>query len=91
MFVHHFTFSYSPDHVIRPASSFKILGLPILLYTNWAVLAPHRDNPFRRLLWVSNRLPNSSEGFPTYAKSYWVSTHAFCASLIVNIPSFIRT
>ena len=50
-----------------------MLAIPIVLYINWAVVASHFENPFAKLLFISNRLPDSQEGLRVYAKSYWVS------------------
>ncbi|CCA67019.1 related to longevity-assurance protein LAG1 [Serendipita indica DSM 11827] len=71
----------------RPSSSFKLLVLPIILYINWALVAPQFNNPWARLLFPSNRLPDSAQGFRQYAKSYW--DLAFVAYYIV-VFSFVR-
>ncbi|KIM20059.1 hypothetical protein M408DRAFT_334165 [Serendipita vermifera MAFF 305830] len=61
------------------ASSFKLLIGPLVLAALWAVVLPDHDNPWARLVWVSNRIPDTPEGFVAYAKSYWVR---------INFPSF---
>ncbi|KAG8862671.1 hypothetical protein FRC20_011114 [Serendipita sp. 405] len=71
----------------RPSSSIKMLGAPVLFWFNWTLVAPHVDNPWRHLLFVSNRLPDSAQGVPMYAKSYW--DIAFVAYYVI-VFSFIR-
>lgn len=56
-----------------PASSFKLLVPPFLFYVIGLVVFPQWDNIWARLLWISNRLPDTPEGHRAYAKSYWVS------------------
>jgi len=67
------------DPAEPPASSLQLLALPILLYLNWEFVASRHENPFRRIIWVTNRLPDSPEGHALYAKSYWVSDPVFSA------------
>ncbi|KAG8769031.1 hypothetical protein FRC15_004816 [Serendipita sp. 397] len=83
----------------RPSSSIKMLGVPILLRLTWMLVTPHVDNPWDHLLFVSNRLPDSAQGFPMYGKSYWVralsliSTAAFhWTNYFIGrcIPSLLR-
>ncbi|KAG8814663.1 hypothetical protein FRC19_001591, partial [Serendipita sp. 401] len=71
----------------RPSSSIKMLGVPILLRLTWMLVTPHVDNPWDHLLFVSNRLPDSAQGFPMYGKSYWDA--AFLAYYVV-VFSFLR-
>ncbi|KAG8836214.1 hypothetical protein FRC17_008950 [Serendipita sp. 399] len=63
-----------------------MLGVPILLYFNWTLVAPHVDNPFSHVLFVSNRLPDSADGVPVYGKSYW--DLAFIAYYIIFFAFF---
>jgi hypothetical protein len=58
------------------ASSSKILGLPIILAINWSIAAPKYDNFWLKIFTITNRRPDSPEGFPLYAKSYWVSAQS---------------
>ncbi|PVG00552.1 longevity assurance proteins LAG1/LAC1 [Serendipita vermifera] len=71
----------------KPSSSFKLLVGPIIMYLNWELIGSTPDNPLRRLLFVSNRLPNAPDGTPLYGKSYW--DLAFIAYYII-VFSFIR-
>lgn len=73
--------------MIRPSSSFKLLIGPLVLAALWAVVLPDHDNPWARLVWVSNRIPDTPEGFVAYAKSYW--DLAFIAYYII-VWSFVR-
>jgi len=58
--------------IINPASSLKLLAIPVLLYVNWAALAPFvapdQPNPFAPFLFISYPLPDSSPDDPRYAK-----------------------
>ncbi|KAH7914205.1 TLC domain-containing protein [Hygrophoropsis aurantiaca] len=60
--------------VTEPASSFKLLAVPVMLYINWHVLAPYVapqvPNPFEPLLFVSHHIPTSTPDDPRYAKGY---------------------
>ncbi|CAG8670715.1 5900_t:CDS:2, partial [Acaulospora colombiana] len=60
--------------MVRPSSSFKILIAPIVLYLSWQLVGFTHNNPWERLLFVSNRLPDAPDGTPLYAKSYWSIT-----------------
>ncbi|PVF94233.1 longevity assurance proteins LAG1/LAC1, partial [Serendipita vermifera] len=73
--------------MIRPSSSFKILVAPIILYLSWKLLGFTHNNPWERLLFVSNRLPDAPDGTPLYGKSYW--DFAFIGYYVV-VFSFIR-
>jgi hypothetical protein len=53
-----------------------MLVVPIILYLNWQLVGSKHDNPWARLLFVSNRLPDAPDGTPQYGKSYWVSCGA---------------
>jgi len=59
---------------VHPASAFKLLLLPIILYVNWEVVSPYIDpgipNPFRSLFLLSGRVPSSTADKPVYAKTY---------------------
>jgi acyl-CoA-dependent ceramide synthase len=51
-----------------PESSLKLLIIPVILWANWALLAPQQQNPFEYLLFVAYPIPGSS---PTlYQKGY---------------------
>ncbi|KZT62224.1 longevity assurance proteins LAG1/LAC1 [Calocera cornea HHB12733] len=54
-----------------PASSAKILGVPILLWLNWHFLSSHQPNPFSHVIFISGRIPGSSDDDPRYQKTYW--------------------
>ncbi|EJU06038.1 longevity assurance proteins LAG1/LAC1 [Dacryopinax primogenitus] len=54
-----------------PASSAKILGVPILLWLNWHFLSSHQPNPFSHVILLSGRVPGSPDDDPRYQKSYW--------------------
>ncbi|KAH7921816.1 longevity assurance proteins LAG1/LAC1 [Leucogyrophana mollusca] len=60
--------------VVEPASSFKLLVIPIILYINWHILAPYIapqiPNPFAPFLFISHHVPTSSPEDPRYAKGY---------------------
>jgi len=67
----------SNDFDPRPAATlYKILGLPVLLAIKWAIIVPERENFWLKIFMLTNRLPDSPEGFRLYAKSYWVSAAA---------------
>ncbi|KAF9513209.1 hypothetical protein BS47DRAFT_1485744 [Hydnum rufescens UP504] len=51
-----------------PMSSFKMLLIPVVLWTNWHFLAPHIPNPFAPLLFVSYPIADSDPGSPRFAK-----------------------
>ena len=55
------------------ASSGKILAVPVLLAFNWTIAAPKHDNFWLNIFMVTNKRPDTSDGIPHYAKSYWVS------------------
>ncbi|KAG5639274.1 hypothetical protein H0H81_004935 [Sphagnurus paluster] len=56
------------------ASAFKLLLVPLILYTNWAILSPYLapglENPFRCFFFLSGYLLDSKPDDPRYAKSY---------------------
>ncbi|KII95097.1 hypothetical protein PLICRDRAFT_169783 [Plicaturopsis crispa FD-325 SS-3] len=60
--------------VVRPASAFKLLLIPVVLYFNWELLAPYVapgvENPFAPLLFISHHVPTSSPDDPRYQKGY---------------------
>ncbi|KAH7887665.1 longevity assurance proteins LAG1 LAC1, partial [Phlebopus sp. FC_14] len=59
--------------VVHPASAFKLLMIPVILFVNWELLAPYvaqgLPNPFRPLLFISYRLQSSSHDV-RYGKGY---------------------
>ncbi|KAI0921068.1 hypothetical protein AcW2_006158 [Taiwanofungus camphoratus] len=77
--------------VVVPSSSFKLLLIPIVLWTNWEVLAPYvakgLPNPFAPLLFISHRLPGWPDDDPRYRKGYL--DFVFIAYYIV-VWSFVR-
>ena len=56
------------------ASALKILLFVVALWLNWEVLSPYVakdiDNPFRPLLFISHRVPDSAESDPRYQKGW---------------------
>jgi len=60
--------------VVNPASSFKLLLIPFVLYVNWELLAPFvaqdLPNPFRPLFFLSYRVPSSPDSDVRYQKGY---------------------
>ncbi|KAF9247300.1 longevity assurance proteins LAG1 LAC1 [Melanogaster broomeanus] len=60
--------------IVNPASSFKLLMIPVVLYLTWETLAPYvahgLSNPFRPLLFLSYPIPSSSESDVRYRKGY---------------------
>ncbi|KAI0677592.1 TLC domain-containing protein [Trametes maxima] len=72
-------------------SSLKILLIVFVLWVNWELLAPYVptaiSNPFTPLIFLSHRIPDSSEDDPRYQKGYL--DLAFIAYYIV-FWSFIR-
>jgi len=77
-----------------PASSLKMLLIPIILWTNWHFLAPDVPNPFSPLLFLSYYIPDSEPDHPTYAKgpldllfiAYYVVVFSFIRqSLTIHI------
>ncbi|TFK55939.1 longevity assurance proteins LAG1/LAC1 [Heliocybe sulcata] len=77
--------------VVHPASSLKLLLIVGALYINWTLLAPHvapdLPNPFEPLLFISHRVPGSSDDDPRYQKGYL--DFAFIAYHII-VWSFVR-
>jgi len=77
--------------VVNPASSFKLLLIPVILFVNWELLAPYvaqgLQNPFRPLIFISHRIPSSPDSEPRYQKGYL--DLLFVAYYIV-VFSFIR-
>ncbi|KAN0097511.1 sphingosine N-acyltransferase lac1 [Tylopilus felleus] len=59
---------------VSPASSFKLLLMPLVLYINWEVLAPFvahgPPNPFRPFFFISYRIPSSPDSDVRYQKGY---------------------
>ena len=72
-------------------SSLKILLIFVILWANWEITAPYvsKDlrNPFAPLLFISHRIPTSSEDDPRYQKGYF--DLVFIAYYIV-FWSFVR-
>jgi hypothetical protein len=67
---------------------------PIILYLGWELVGSKHDNPWARLLFVSNRLADAPDGTPQYAKSYWVSALGGLSTwplLILNYLMILRT
>ncbi|TBU32801.1 TLC domain-containing protein [Dichomitus squalens] len=77
--------------VIVPTSSLKILLLFVVLWANWEILSPYfgKDlkNPFAPFLFISHRIPFTSDDDPRYRKG-WLDL-AFIAYYIV-VWSFVR-
>ena len=73
------------------ASSLKLLLIPVVLWANWEFLAPYvakgLPNPFNTLLFISHRVPGSSDDDPRYAKGY--GDLLFIAYYII-VWSFVR-
>ncbi|EGO01873.1 hypothetical protein SERLA73DRAFT_120521 [Serpula lacrymans var. lacrymans S7.3] len=61
--------------VVEPASSLKLLMIPVILYLNWHFLSPYvspnSPNPFEPMLFISHRVPSSPDDKPLYAKGYF--------------------
>ncbi|KAL0949463.1 hypothetical protein HGRIS_009517 [Hohenbuehelia grisea] len=61
--------------IVEPASAFKLLLVPLILYVNWELLkpyvAPNQPNPFTGIFMLSNPVPDSPADDPRYAKTYW--------------------
>ncbi|KII95096.1 hypothetical protein PLICRDRAFT_33926 [Plicaturopsis crispa FD-325 SS-3] len=59
---------------VRPASAFKLLLIPVVLYLNWELIAsyvaPNVPNPFEPFLFISHHVPTSSPDDPRYQKGY---------------------
>lgn len=72
-----------------PASSAKILGVPILLWINWHFLSSHQPNPFSRLLFISGRIPGTPDDDARYQKTYW--DLLFIAYYVVVFSFFRQT
>lgn len=64
--------SHDAKHVLA-ASSFKMIMIVLVLWTNWHFLAPHISNPFEPLIFLSYYVPDSDPGRPRYAKGPLVS------------------
>ncbi|CCM03186.1 uncharacterized protein FIBRA_05308 [Fibroporia radiculosa] len=60
--------------VVVPTSSFKILLITFVLWSNWELvrpfLAPELSNPFAPLIFISHPIPDSAPDDPRYAKGY---------------------
>lgn len=70
-----------------PASSAKILAVPILLWINWHFLLSDRPNPFSHVLLISGRIPGTPDDDPRYQKTYW---DLLFVAFYVVVFSFIR-
>lgn len=55
------------------ASSFKMILIVLVLWTNWHFLAPNVYNPFEPLIFISYYLPDSTPEEPRFAKGPLVS------------------
>ncbi|KAF9057653.1 TLC domain-containing protein [Panaeolus papilionaceus] len=77
--------------IVDPYISFKIILLPVVLYTNWELLAPYVQpgvsNPFAPLFLLSGYVPTSKPDDPRYQKTW--QDLLFLAYYIVFF-SFIR-
>jgi len=77
--------------VVVPASSLKLLLIPIVLWVNWELITPHIaqgvDNPITPLLTISHRVPGSPPEDPRYQKGYF--DLAFIAYYVI-FWSFVR-
>ncbi|PIL37122.1 hypothetical protein GSI_00814 [Ganoderma sinense ZZ0214-1] len=77
--------------VVVPTSALKILLFFFVLWANWELLSPHVakgvPNPFTPFLFISHRIPSSSDDDPRYQKGYL--DFAFLAYYIV-FWSFVR-
>ncbi|KIK68047.1 hypothetical protein GYMLUDRAFT_36867 [Collybiopsis luxurians FD-317 M1] len=75
---------------VNPASSLKVLLVPLILYINWElvsfILASEIPNPFAQLFLLSHRVPSSSEDDPRYQKGWsdllFIAYHVIFWSLI---------
>jgi hypothetical protein len=75
---------------LYPASAFKLLLLPIVLYANWELVSPYIEpgipNPFGSLFLLSGRIPSSPAEKPLYAKTYedllFIAYHVVFFSLV---------
>ncbi|GJE84207.1 longevity assurance proteins LAG1/LAC1 [Phanerochaete sordida] len=61
--------------VVVPESSLKLLLIGVVLWANWQLLAPYVAkgvaNPFEPLLFISHRVPGSTEEDPRYQKGWF--------------------
>ncbi|KAF4619369.1 hypothetical protein D9613_005310 [Agrocybe pediades] len=77
--------------VVNPAASFKLLLVPLVLYTNWELLSPYLEpgtpNPFSHIFQISGYVPTSSPNDPRYRKTWW--DLVFIAYYVI-VFSFIR-
>ncbi|KIM33290.1 hypothetical protein M408DRAFT_326064 [Serendipita vermifera MAFF 305830] len=73
----------------RPSSAAKLLVLPVLLAFNWSIAAPKHENFWLNIFLITNKRPDSPDGIPYYAKSYW--DIAFVAYYIVFFSWFRET
>ncbi|KAF9515282.1 hypothetical protein BS47DRAFT_1361172 [Hydnum rufescens UP504] len=79
-----------------PMSSFKMLLIPVVLWTNWHFLAPHIPNPFASLLFVSYPVADSDPGSPRFAKGPLVrliwdgGQTSYSSTYYVIVWSFVR-
>ena len=76
-----------------PASSFKMILYPVILYSNyrllqaWNLVPPDWYNPFEPLLFISHRIPDSPPENPRYQKGYF---DLLFIAFYVIVWSFIR-
>ena len=61
--------------------------IPVFLFAIWEVVTPSHPNPFRPMLFISHRIPGSSDDDPRYAKG-WLDSVFILYHLVVF--SFIR-
>ncbi|PPQ99050.1 hypothetical protein CVT24_003610 [Panaeolus cyanescens] len=61
--------------IVEPSTSFKLILLPLVLYTNWEILAPYVqpgiENPFAPVFLLSGRVPSSKPDDPRYQKTWF--------------------
>ncbi|KAG8926480.1 hypothetical protein FRC02_008856 [Tulasnella sp. 418] len=53
-----------------PASSFKLMLVPLVLFLNWHVVSPEAHNPFKYFITIQYRVPDSADDDPRYQKGY---------------------
>ncbi|KZT26078.1 longevity assurance proteins LAG1/LAC1 [Neolentinus lepideus HHB14362 ss-1] len=79
--------------IVVPSSSLTLLVIFAALYVNWAVLAsyvtPKLPNPFEPLLFISHRVPGSSDDDPRYQKGYldlvFIAYHVIVFSFVRQV------
>ncbi|KAH9943467.1 TLC domain-containing protein [Epithele typhae] len=89
---HHLAGSFLPQTwIVVPISSLKMLLVVVACWANWQILAPYVGqsiaNPFAPLLFISHRIPTSSEDDPRYQKG-WLDL-AFITYYVI-FWSFVR-